>query len=207
MTTKPAPSPTILCTNCAFPNIPERQRCKRCGAPLTPSAAERQHILATIPDQRALRRWVILVLCFWSGLALLGAISFFYRPTPSVPTPGSPISFRGHSIALLRMVSRPPYKGIEFEDDGRVSRFTYPIDTGSPSTFTVLTATELEAIQQVRLQWCHQLPTSRPLAPTEPFYDLAFECGGYTTKQAKVPLDMLPSIVEALVQRIPRPGA
>ena len=104
------------------------------------------------------------------------------------------------------MVVQPPYEGIEIQDDGRVSRFTYPIDGGKQSTRIVLTAPELEAIQKLRRQWCQQIPSFRPLAQPEPFYDLGFECGGYTSKQAKVPVDMLPSVVQTLVQRVPRPA-
>ena len=194
----------LSCPQCGLLNIPERHTCKRCQTALDSGTtvrvpAPRSH-RASLP-----RGCMILWLAFMGGIGVL----FIYRVMnplpPTVPTPGSPIFFHGNSIVLLRMVSRPPYEGIDVLRDGRVSRFTYPINGSNPSTDSVVTAPELEAIQKLRQQWCQHIPPFRPLAPTEPFYDLAFECGGYTAKQAKVPIDMLPSVIQALVQRLPHP--
>lgn len=143
-------------------------------------------------------------LAFLGGMAVLAIISALNPRPTTVPTPDSPIFFRGRSILLIRMVAQPPYEAIELQDDGSVSRYTYPIDQKSASAHIRLSAPELEAIQILRRQWCHQLPSFRPLGQGEPFYELAFECGGYTTKQANVPVDKLPPIIQALVQRIPR---
>lgn len=194
----------LSCSQCGLLNISERRTCKRCQATLDPTAKVSG---PTPPPQRATLPWgcTIAFLSFWGLMFVLFVIRVIYPASPTVPTPGSAISFRGRSIALLRMVSRPPYEGLEVQDDGQASRFSYPIDAGSPSTQFVLTDTELEAIQQLRREWCRQPPTLRPLAQNEPFDDLAFECGGYTTKQVKVPQDMRPSPFEELVQRIPHP--
>jgi hypothetical protein len=78
-----------------------------------------------------------------------------------------PLFFRGHSIMLLRMVVQPAYEGIELQDDGSVSRYTYPLHQRSACPEIVLSAPELEAVQTLRRQWCHQLPTFRPLGQAE----------------------------------------
>lgn len=194
----------LVCLHCGLRNIPERRTCKRCQTALDPALQVR------IPAPGAARTVLprgctVLWLAFLGSMGLLVTISMFNPRPATVPTPGSPIFFRGRSIMLLRMVVRPPYEAIELYDDGEVSRYTYPIDQQSPATRMVLSPPEFAAVQVFRQQWCQQMPVFRPLAQGETFHDLAFECGGYTTKQAKVPEGMLPPIIQVLVQRLPRP--
>lgn len=195
----------LLCSHCGLLNIPERRTCKQCQAALDSNT---QVDIPAAPSYRIPlpRGCMVLWFALMSSLFVFFTIITLNPPSPTVPTPGSAIYFRGNSIMLLRLVSRPPYEGIEVAQDGRVSRFIYPIRGSNPSTNSALTTTELEALQKLREQWCKDVPTFRPLAPTEPFYDLAFKCGSYTAKQAKVPLETLPPEVQTLVQHLPHPA-
>jgi hypothetical protein len=121
---------------------------------------------------------------------------------PWMPTPGGVIDLRANRIAILRMATKTPPEDITIYDDGEVTRFAY---TEQPSYVTrlTLTAVEQQAFAQFRSQWCQQVPLFRAVEPTEPFYDLGIRCGGYTVKQAKVPLDMVPPIFADLLRRLP----
>lgn len=191
---------SLACTHCALLNISERRTCKRCHAILDPTA---QVWLPASPSQRATLPWGCLVVfgSFWGFIVLFLILS---PPPPSIPAPGSTITFRGDDIALLRMVTQPPYEAITVHRDGRVVRSSYSTTVPSVATYGRVTAAELEAIHQLRRQWCQQVPTFRPLEPGESFYDLAVECGGHTAKQAKVPIELVPAIFETLLQRFPR---
>jgi hypothetical protein len=124
---------------------------------------------------------------------------------PTVPQAGGIIDIRANRLAILRMVTVPPYEGIEVFDDGKAIRFTYPEGAGHDDSQIQLTPNEQAAFTQFRSQWCQRIPPLHVLAATEPFYDLGVRCGGYNVKQAKVPRDQLPTIFVQLQQRIPRP--
>lgn len=120
---------------------------------------------------------------------------------PWMPKPGGVIDIRANGVAILRMATKTPPEDVAIYDDGLVSRYSYPIQSGHSVRLTLTTA-EQQEFEQFRLQWCRQMPTFRQLAPTEPFHDLGIRCGGYTVKQAKVPLDMLPPFFSKLLQRL-----
>jgi hypothetical protein len=189
----------------AFSNIAERRTCKRCGALLTPTPEEQAHILATSHQRRIPWGWLsfFLTLCGLMGIALIKAI--YFPDPPTVPQPGSVIDIRADGIAILRMVTTPPYEGIEIHADGAAFRFFYPVQMSDPSKI-MLTTDEQQAMQSFRLAWCKELPAFRSLAPSEPFYDLGVRCGGYEVKQAKVPIDQLPTILQQILHKIPRPN-
>jgi len=135
----------------------------------------------------------------------LFAIRVANPPPPTVPQPGGIIDIRANRLAILRMVTAPPYEGIEVFDDGTAIRFYYPEGAGHDHSQIRLTADEQNAFAQFRIQWCGQMPSFHTLAATEPFYDLGVRCSGYDVKQAKVPREQLPTIFVQLQQRLPRP--
>jgi hypothetical protein len=197
---------SIICGNCGLSNIPERHTCKRCGAPLTPTADEQARIVAAARQRRIPWGWLSFFLTLYGlmGIALIKAI-YFPNP-PTVPQPGSVIDIRADGIAILRMVTTPPYEGIEVHADGAVFRFFYPVQTSDPSRI-LLTADEQQAMQSFRFAWCKQLPAFRTVAPSEPYYDLGVRCGGYEVKQAKIPIDQLPAIFQQILRELPRPSS
>lgn len=146
--------------------------------------------------------WVALILIGVISCSVMGILGWYNNSKPTIPQPGSAISFRADAIVLLRMVTKPPYESIEIHKDGAAYRFYHPVETSGYSKI-MLTPNELDGIERLRADWCQHVPQFRIPQTNELFYDLGFECGGYTTKQAKVPIDMLPSIFIGILKRLP----
>ena len=194
----------IACSQCGLLNIPERRTCKRCQAALDPSVQVR--VPASIPRHAtAPRGCIVTILLMWGGMFILFLVRVINPPSPTVPQAGTGIDIRGNRVAILRMVTAPPYEGIEVFDDGKAIRFFYPEAAGNDYGQIELSSDEQDAFRLFRTQWCQKLPVFRELTHGEIFYDLGVRCAGYQVKQAKVPLDQLPSIFAMLQKQLPRP--
>jgi hypothetical protein len=69
-----------------------------------------------------------------------------------------------------------------------------------------LSATTWQAIEQLRVQWCEQPPTLRPLRPDEPFYDVGLRCSDpFAPRRVQVPIDQVPPALAALLDSVPAP--
>jgi hypothetical protein len=159
---------------------------------------------ASRPQRATLPRGCLVIwLALLAGMFILFVIRVAHPPTPAVPQPGSGIDIRANGIAILQMVTQSPYEGIEVFDDGSAIRFPYPVVSGNYTTIE-LTPEEQQAFAQFRSDWCQHLPTFHALQDREPFYDLGVRCGGYTVKQAKVPVDELPPVFANLRRRLPQ---
>jgi hypothetical protein len=152
-------------------------------------------------------RWfplVLLALVMSGVFIILGTTASRGGPTPQFEPSGSPIYLRGSGVALLRLPSTvtPPQK-VQIFDDGSVIRGLNPLQPGK-STTIFLNVSEREELDQLRTQWCQQIPAFPSVKPNEPFYDLGFKCDAlYHVKQAKVPVDMLPAVFTKLLARLP----
>jgi len=165
------------------------------------SDQERQQMIVLAQQNRRVWLRFIPILVLWTILGITFAIRLFNNE-PWMPTPGGVIDIRANGVAILRMATKTPPEEVEIYDDGYVLRFTRPIQSGYDVRST-LTPAEQAEFRQFRRQWCQQVPTFRPLTPTEEFYDLGIRCVGYEVKQAKVPADALPAFFAKLLQRLP----
>jgi hypothetical protein len=193
---------SITCPQCGLSNIPERRTCKHCQATLISTPQERQRFIRAAAHARG--SWLSLIPVL--GILTMGMVamlSYFLNPVPpTVPVPGSPISFRSTRIMLLRMVTVPPYYGIGVDSEGYARRFPYPIETNAVTVLR-LTPDEQHAVEIFRAQWCQETPSFRPLQAHEAFYELGVRCAGYEVKQTKVPLELVPPLFEKLMQQLP----
>jgi hypothetical protein len=195
------PTLTIICTTCGLPNIPERRICQRCRALLTPSDQERRQMVVLARQNRRVWLRLLPIGILWAILGITFVIRVFNNE-PWMPTPGGAIDIRANGVAILRLATKTPPEEVAVYDDGLVSRFTRPIQSNHEASIN-LTLAEQAEFTQFRNQWCQQMPTFRPLAPTEAFYDLGIRCAGYEVKQAKVPVEALPAFFAKLLQRLP----
>jgi hypothetical protein len=127
----------------------------------------------------------------------------FFGP-PYVPRPGDPIGLRGDRVAIVRLPTTP-IQEIAVYEDGHANHYAYPI---KPNVYSQvrLTPSEQHEFEQLRADWCKQIPSMPKLAPNESFYDLAFRRGANGGAQAKVPVDMLPAFFVHLLQQLPDYG-
>jgi hypothetical protein len=152
-------------------------------------------------------RWLPLLiggLVLSIGFILLGITARNGGPPAQLQSPGSPILMRGRGIIVVRLPSTVlPWQIIEVYDDGSATRGLNPAQPANVSKI-VLTPSDVTAFSDFRSQWCRQPPVFRPLVGDEAFYDIGVRCGAsYEVKQAKVPTDAVPQIVQTLMTRLP----
>jgi hypothetical protein len=111
---------------------------------------------------------------------------------------------RGRGIAVVRLPSTViPWQIIEVYDDGSATRGLNPSEPDKVSKIS-LTPSEVAAFSDFRSQWCRQTLVFHPLVGDEAFYDIGVRCGAsYEVKQAKVPTDGVPQIIQTLMTRLP----
>ena len=146
---------------------------------------------------------LIIVLCVVVA-CVIGLIRANFGP-PYVPQLGDPISLRGDRVAIIRLPTTP-IQEIAIYEDGHANRYAYPIKPNAYSQ-VLLTSSEQNEFEQLRADWCKQIPSMPKPAPNELFYNLAFHCSAFSGAEAKVPVDMLPAFFVHLLQRLPDYGA
>jgi hypothetical protein len=114
---------------------------------------------------------------------------------------------RGDRILVVRMPEAPAILDqLEVYKGGTAARAiltTTPIQEGP---VVRLSATTWQAIEQLRVQWCEQPPTLRPLRPDEPFYDVGLRCSDpFAPRRVQVPTDQVPPALAALLDSVPAP--
>jgi hypothetical protein len=146
---------------------------------------------------------LIIVLC-----VVVACVISFIRANfgpPYVPRLEDPISLRGDQVAILRLPTTP-IQEIAVYEDGHANRYAYPI---KPNVYSQvrLTPSEQNDFEQLRVDWCRQIPSMPKPSPNDLFYNLAFHCSAFSGAGAKVPVDMLPEFFVHLLQRLPDYGA
>lgn len=157
--------------------------------------------------QPSIFRWLPLLLFAFIisiGFILLGITARNGGPPAQKELPGSPIFMRGSGVAVVRLPSTiVPWQKIEIYDDGTATRGLNPSQPEKASRIR-LTPSEVAAFTEFRNQWCHQPLAIRPVGADEAFYDIGVRCGAsYEVKQAKVPTDGVPQIIQTLMTRLP----
>jgi hypothetical protein len=160
-----------------------------------------------MPSRPSIVRWLPLLL-----YGLVVSVAFILLvitarsggPPAQVEPPSSPLFMRGNGIAIVRLPSTViPQQIIEVYDDGSATRGLNPSQPDKVSQIH-LTPSEVATFYDFRSRWCQQTPVFRPLAGDEAFYDIGVRCGAsYEVKQAKVPIDEVPQIVQTLMTRLP----
>lgn len=141
----------------------------------------------------------VIIAIFLTGFC----VAIVRNPAPApVPQPGSGMSFRGNRIALLRMIERPPYEGIEVFADGKVIRFPYPEQSGVYNSVN-LTTIEQRQIETIRGQWCAAGTPAYDGDSIQPSVELGFLCPNQSVVKARVPTDQLPPIFRTILNTLP----
>jgi hypothetical protein len=154
------------------------------------------------PSSLSRKLAIIIFLCVVvAGVA--GLIRANFGP-PYVPRLGDPIGLRGDRVAILRLPTTPIQEIAIYEDD-HANRYAYPIKPNIYSQVR-LTSSEQHEFEQLRIDWCKQIPSMPERSSDKSLYDLAFRCGASGGTQAKVPVDRLPAFFVHLLQQLPDYG-
>ena len=150
------------------------------------------------------RRFVLMGLVPLLGCLLLGGLMIMQR---RARTPPVTAGLRGGVFMIVRISTRPAslYQ-IWFSPDDTAT-------WGSPLTDErqeiSLTLTEQQAVQATHQQWCVDDSPIRTLQSRVSEYEVGLLCGTsdrWWIKQLRVPIEVMPAELMAIIQRAPAPA-
>lgn len=153
--------------------------------------------------------WPLFAVMF--GIWMLACIGIlgprFFAPAPSSRADlGDPAGYlRGNAYLVIRLPGLTvPVDQIRVFANHEAARAFIPLL--GPRTFVqVPFPAELGvALQEVRTQWCADLPRgTQDRSRLADEYEIAFDCGGYPTYTIQLPPEQLPEPIQTLIAFLP----